>query len=314
MSWLRLIIMCVLTAGAVSCSKAVDEGPGAEGLFIFPVSTQTKSVVNGGSLPEDYTIWLSSYFYNSTAEKSSGNYFTGEPFRKYGDRWSASPVIYWPMGGYLDFLAIATEDLDITTNARWYEGNVSRNVAVTVPERSCMNSEILYSQASSRKEDERCVRMNFSHTQSWLQFRISPYEPNTTRIDSIVVSKAYLGGVLRIDNGAFLSASWDYHGFLKQNYTLPESKGLYLSGPEVVINVLVPEQDACDITVYYTQKEPDEPSWENYTRQTCFTHKANADPWYAGTRTVYTMTVLKHLLVSAAIQGWEEDDKQIKID
>lgn len=314
MNWLRLIKLCFLAVGAVSCSKAVDDGPGAEGLFIFPVSTQTKSAVNGGSLPESYTIWLSSYFNNATSGESSGNYFTAEPFKKAGDRWSASPVIYWPMGGYLDFLALASEGLDIRAHSSWYEDNVSRSVAVTVPERSCMSSEILFSHASSKKEDGRYVRMNFSHSQSWLQFRISPYAPQTTRIDSIVVSKAYLGGTLRVDNGVFLSATWDYHGYLKKDYTLPESRGIVLDGPELLINVLFPEQDACDIIIYYTQKEPDEPSWDNYTRQTSYTHKANADPWYAGIRTVYTMTVQKHLLVSASIHDWEEDNRQIKIE
>ena len=303
-----------LAVGAVSCSKAVDDGPGAEGLFIFPVSTQTKAAVNGGALPENYTIWLSAYYNNSTAGESSDNYFTAEPFRKAGDRWSASPVIYWPMGGYLDFLALATENLDIRTHTQWYEDNVSRNVAVRVPELSCMDSEILYSHASSKKGDERCVTMNFSHTQAWLQFRLSPFEANTTRIDSIVVSKAYLGGTLRVDNGVFLSSNWDYHGYLRKDYTLPESRGLILEGPLVTINVLLPEQDACNIIVYYTQKDAVETSWDNYTRQTSYTHPANADPWYAGTRTVYTMTVQKHLLVSASIHDWEEDNRQIKIE
>lgn len=309
-----LIKLFVLVVGAVSCSKEAVEGPGADGLFIFPVSTQTKSAVNGGSLPDDYTIWLSSYFNNATAGETSGNYFMAEPFRKDGDRWSASPVVYWPMGGYLDFLALATENLDIRTHAHWYEDNVARNVAVTVPDGSCMDSEILYSHASSRKGEDRCVRMNFSHSQAWLQFRISAFEPNTTRIDSIVVSKAYLGGMLRVDNGVFLSATWDYRGYLKKDYTLPESRGIILDRAETTINVLFPEQDACDIVIHYTQKESSEPSWDNYTRQTSYTHMANADPWYAGIRTVYTMTVQKHLLVSASIHDWEEDNRQIKIE
>lgn len=314
MKKIGLFVMIVFAAGAVSCSKAGFDSPGAGALMVIPSSsTQTKAAVSG-ELSSDYTIFLSSYFNNETSEKASGNYSVAEPFTRTSEGWSATPVMYWPMGGNLDFLAIAAKDLDVRGLASWYGGNATKGVELTVPERSCMDSEVMYAKASSCRESAGSVRLGFLHTQSWLQFQVAPFETGTTRIDSIVIRKTYLGGTLRIDNGVFLSAGWDYHGMTKKDYTLPESRNLVLEGPPVTMNVLLPEQDACDISVYFTQKEPDEPSWDNYSRKSCFTQQANADPWYAGERTLYTMTVHKNLTMNATVHGWTEDNKQIKIE
>lgn len=310
-----LIIIFTLAVGAVSCSKlSYDSAQEPYALTVAPQCAITKAAVEGTSIPEDYTIFLSSYFNNETAGESSANYFTGEEFRHLGDKWTADPVIYWPMGGKLDFLAIAAPSSFRGANMSWYPQNVSRGVEVAVSDGCCLESEIMYSAASSQGVSDRGVGMNFSHSQAWLQFRLSEYESLTTRIDSIVINKAYLGGKLRIDNGIYLSADWDFHGYFRKSHTLPLSRNLVLDGTQKTIDILLPEQPACDITVYYTQKEPSEESWNNYTRKTSFTQKANPDPWFAGTRTVYTMTVHKNLSVQARVHEWNEDNKQIIID
>jgi len=290
-----------------------NRNEGQQRLVLLPGVGATKAAVSEGVLPSDYTVYLSAYFNNRTAGESSGNYITGEPFTKKDTYWSADPVVYWPMGGYLDFLALAAEDYDISTKARWYEDNVSRSVEVDVTDGSCLDTEILYSKASSKNGSEGCVALNFSHSQSWLQFRLSAAEDGTTRIDSIAISKAYLGGTLRIDNGVYLDCSWDYHGHFRRDYTLPDTKGLVLNTGVKTVNLLLPEQDACDITVWYTQKNTAD-TWDNPTRQTSYTVKANSDPWHSGTKTVYSMTVLRQVSVKASVHDWEDDNRQITID
>lgn len=310
------VLITLLVAGAVSCSKTSVDIPKSDGAIVLVpgIGSSTKSVAEGTSLPDDFTISLSAYHVNESAPESSGNYLTGEPFTETGTSWSASPVVYWPMGGYLDFLALTSDRADLLSTANWYDNDVSRSVELSVPDASCLSSEIMYSCASSKNSSERSVRMNFSHSQAWVQIRIAASEVGTTRIDSIVIRKAYLGGVLRVDNGVRLAASWDYHGFFRKDYVFPASKNLILSTDEFTMDVLLPEQDACDITIWYTQKNSDEPSWENYTRRTSFTATAGGDPWYAGARTLYTMTVLRQVAVKASVHGWDDTDRNITIE
>ena len=314
MNKLLLIELCLLAAGAVSCSKLAEDGPGErEALIVFPYSTQTKSAVSGGSLPDDYTIYLSSYFSNATGGEFSGNYFTGVPFRRNGDAWSASPVIYWPLGGNLDFLAAAAKDIDIGESSLWYEDNVTRSVEIPVPDGRCLDSEIMYACAASRKSTDGTVGLKFSHSQSWLQFEVASYLPNSTMIDSIVVNKTYLGGTLKIENGVFLDARWDYHGRFKKDYTVPQSRGVILNETVETFNLLLPEQEACDITIWFRQKDENEPSWDNYTRRTSYTVQANPDPWFAGIKTVYTMVILKQVSVQTSVHEWEDSNKTVII-
>ncbi|MBQ0024706.1 MAG: fimbrillin family protein [Bacteroidales bacterium] len=314
MKKLWLIELCLLAAGAVSCSKLVEGGPGErEALTVLPYSAQTKSAVSGGSLPDDYTIYLSSYFNNATGGEFSGNYFTGVPFRRSGDAWSASPVIYWPLGGNLDFLAAAARDIDIREVSHWYEDNVTRSVEIQVPDGKCLNSEIMYACATSKKSTDGTVGLNFFHSQSWLQFEVASYLPNTTMIDSIVVNKAYLGGTLKIENGVFLDTEWDYHGRFKTDYTIPQSRGVVLDETVKTFHLLLPEQDACDITIWFRQKDEQEPSWDNYTRRTSYTVKANPDPWFAGIKTIYNMIILKQVSVQVSVHDWEDSDKTVII-
>lgn len=307
--------MMFLAAGAVSCSKEEPARESLTKLEITPLSAQTKASVSSGPLPSDYTIYLSSFFNNETSHKASGNYLTGEPFRRKEEgSWSASPVVYWPLGGSLDFLALATKDMDVRENATWYEDNVSRSVELKVPDGSCLDSEIMYACATSRKMDGGSVPLQFSHTQSWLQFEVASYLPGTTMIDSIVVSKTYLGGTLRIENGVFLSKDWDYRGYFRKDYTVPGSRSLVLDDSVGTFDLLLPEQDACDIVIYFRQKAEEQTDWEKSLRRTSYTVKANPDPWFAGMRTVYTMIILRSMSVQVSVHGWEDNDKSITID
>jgi len=282
-------------------------------IVLQPGVGATKAAVSEGVLPSDYTVYLSAYFNNLTAGESSGNYITAEPFTKKDPYWSADPMVYWPIGGYLDLLALAAKDIDVRSHATWYEDNVSRSVEMDVPDGCCLDSEILYSKASSKKDSDNCIQMNFSHSQSWIRFEFAHHEDNTVRIDSIVVCKPYLGGTLRIENGVFLSCGWDYHGHFRQDYVIPGTRGLILNAETKVIDLLLPEQDACGFLVYYTRKDPCEPSWDNYTRRDCFKAQAIADPWHAGTKTVYTMVILKQVSLTVSVHDWTNEDKPINI-
>lgn len=314
MKRLQHLSIILLAAGAVSCSK--DSFPGAEqavSLEILPStgSGDTKVAASSGPLDESYTIFLSSYFNNVTAGESSGNYFCARTFNKSGDRWKSSPAIWWPLGGSLDFLALALKDRELGASASWYDKNVTSGVELKVPDGTSVGSEIMYSRASSGKGADGTVGLNFSHSQAWLRFVFARYEPGTIRLDSLVVKKAYLGGTLRLENGIYLNASWDLHGFLKKDYTVPQSRNLLLSNPPTCFDLLLPEQQACELEIWYSQRPSLSDPWGDGV---CHVVNANADPWHSGTKTTYTMIIRKKLEISTSVSSWDEHPRPVIIN
>lgn len=314
MKRLQYLSIFLLTVGAVSCSKEGLTGTErGHCLEIIPSadSGSTKGAVGSGPLDGSYTIFLSSYFNNMTAAESSCNYFCGRPFKKDGDRWSATPTIWWPMGGNLDFLSFALKDRTLGSSAIWYSENVTKGVELKVPDGACLDSEIMYSRASSRKVEEGTVSLDFSHSQAWVRFEFARYEPGTIRVDSLVVKKAYLGGTLRLENGVYLKAQWDFHGFFRKDYTVPGSRDLLLSNPPTCIDLLLPEQQACDLEIWYTQRSSASAPWG---AGSCHVVTANVDPWHAGTKTTYTMIIRKKLEISTSVSAWDEEPRPISIN
>lgn len=310
----------VLSAGAVSCGK---EGPscpdGGQGplLEISPSaedpSSRTKGICEGGGpLDGSYTVFLSAWMDNATASEESGNYFRGREFTSDGGgSWTASPALYWPLGGSLEFLSLALSDASLGRTAVWYGDNVSKGVELTVPDRSSLDSEVMYSRASSRKSSGGAVSLEFSHSQAWLRFEFARYEPGTVRLDSLVIRKAYTGGALRVESGVWLEAGWDFHGFFRRDLTLPGSRDLLLSNPPTVLDILLPEQGACALEVWYTKRASADAPWGEGQYHLA---EASADPWHAGTRTTYTLIIRKKLEITSSVGSWDEEQRPVTIN
>lgn len=317
MNRLQLISVILLAAGAVSCSKegSTAHSPGVP-LELVPSSAgsdaATKGAVSSGPLDGEYTILLSAWFNNATAGESSGNYFRGRHFTKSGDgRWAASPALWWPLGGSLDFLALALKDTLLGNSAVWHPGNVAKGVELAVPDRSCLDTEIMFSRSESRTVSGGAVSLSFSHAQAWISFEFARYEPGTIRLDSLVIRKPYLGGTLRLESGVYLESGWDFHGFFKKDYTLPQSRNVLFSNPPTVIDILLPEQQACELEIWYTQRPSASVPWGEGV---CHVAGAIADPWHAGTKTTYTMIIRKKLEISTAVSFWDEQSRPISIN
>lgn len=290
----RCILLAVLCAGAVSCTllpvreEALREVP----IEISAGSRVTKAAVDGVVIPEDYTIYLSSYFNNGTYEKESGNYLYEVPFRqKLNGKWSADPAVYWPMGGDMDFLAVCcvARDYSITDGASWYSENYTKGVELNVADGAVRSSEIMYAAANGKDSEDGSVALEFIHTQSWLQFQLGQFSVNEVRLDSIVLMNAYTGGKVRIQNDVFLSHDWDFRGRFRKSVVVPGTQDLVLSRESTAYcNILVPEQQACRIGVYWKERSSSLVSWDSCRQQVSISD-ANFDPWYSGVKTVFQL-------------------------
>lgn len=281
--------------------------PGNRIPITFRESTDgTKSILSGEDIPESYTIYASACFTNSGDTDCSRNYFVSKPYRKNAGLWSASPAVYWPIGRELDFLFIACEDtaIDIQDRAVWNAGNCTKGVELNVPDGACLNSEILFASTLGRTSREGSIPVRFKHAQNWLQFIIDS-NADIVRIDSIVIGKVYTGGTFRVSNDLYLDAEWSFRNNLRGNLTVPGSEGLIISsGTPAVCNILIPEQDACDISLYYSVNAV----------SSVFRHKAGADPCFYGKKNILQISfAFSEITIKSTVKDWEDDSSDILI-
>lgn len=288
----KCILLVALGIGAVSCMSTKEEVTRQMPIELLAGNSVTRAVVDGVVIPDEYTIYLSSYFNNGTIEKASGNYLYEVPFHARLDgKWSADPEVYWPLGGDMDFLAIScvAQDYNISNGASWYSENYTKGVELNVVDGAVRTSEIMYATANGRESKDGSVALEFTHTQSWLQFQLSQFSLNEVRLDSIVLMNAYSGGKLRIQNEVFLSHDWDFRGRFRRSVVVPGTQNLVLSLESVALcNILIPEQPACRIGVYWRERSDSSIPWESVEQHHSISD-ANFDPWYSGVKTIFEL-------------------------
>lgn len=304
---------------AASCTILTpDPIPERRTITLAPTGERSRAVVPEDRLSPDYDILLSAYMSSGTDARRDGDYFVGRPFRNTGDLWESDPVSYWPLGCSLDFLALAydpadPDGADIPGAAVWYRGNCTLGVEVTVKGRHCLGSEVLYAAATRLDvgDDGGRVPLCFRHSQSWLRFQFSSTQDDMFRVDSIVVAKAYNGGTLRIGNGIYLLPAWDFHGFRREDTAVPGAKEFAVGTGTCGYDLLLPEQDACDILVHYRQKTVGTEEWADAEARV-FRLKASPDPWLYGQRTVYDFRFTpREVTFRVTVAGWDDNTLDI---
>lgn len=318
-SWSGLgfvILLCVTLPFAASCTK--EHAPGAgdpkKPIEFTVVADKTKAIVSGTTLPETYTIYASAYFTSYTAPEADGDYFVAKPFHFFSGVWASDPAVYWPVGGKIDILSIACENegMDVHKNAAWHEGNCSEGIEVTLKDGDCPDSEILFAAAYNRTVEGGSVPMQFRHAQSWLQFVIN-FETNIIRINKIVLENVYTGGLFRVSNNVYMDAEWSFRGHRRTDMTVPGSEVIIPeAGAPSVCNVLVPEQEACDIAIYYSTKNSPSGDWSG-AASTVYRYKAGPNPWFYGEKNVFQINITKKGIgMLSSVNVW--DDRVEAID
>lgn len=308
MMYTKLKYATLLILGTCSCTKENTIVQEPVPVTITATTNQVKSIVDNDALPESYTIYASAYYTNYTLPNEKGNYFIAAPFRRKGSKWVAVPARYWPTGGKLDFLFLACEDsdIDIKSCARWNENDCAKGVEVDIADGDCLNSEILFATTLGRQSQDGSVPVRFNHAQSWLHFDVIT-NTDVLRIDSLILKDVYTGGHFRVTNNVYTDAEWSFRGYRKTDHNVLRVK---VPG-RIVYDILVPEQDACDIMIYYCSKATRDAVWTT-ARPYVFHHNAEAKTWFLGEKTVYTISFTsQEIRIIPTVKPWADEEQEI---
>lgn len=307
----------VLTMMMASCGKEPAPSVRMIPIDIDVMSARdTKSILKDEEVTEDYTIWLSAYLKESTSDANRGNYFVAEPYRKDGGKWSASPVQYWPLASDLDFLALAGEEGSFNPEwAEWYDVNCATAVETDVPDGECLESEILYGAARNLSSVDGTVPIRFEHSQNWLHFIVNS-NTDLVKVDSIVVESAHAGGIMRVTNAIYVGCEWRFNtsGHRLSDVRVPGSEMAITSDESATCDILLPQQDACDILLYYSIKSPSDTDWSEAVRSV-YRCPAMKEPWYSGMKNTYVFTFnFTEIIFDSWVNSWDENEKDIDIE
>lgn len=298
----RISILATITALVflTGCKKDVTVQPDnpsgyQDEIAIRTIAGITKSAINSTSFPEGYDIMLSAYknVGSHKGEDASANYFEGIRFTKTGTTWkSTSGPKYYPIGGTLDFLAVASagyksSSSGIVPTITWGKGgNVSKRAVLAVPDNSSKFDDLMYAYSNDSPSSTSGTAMSFKHSMAAIVFLTkSNVAYNSTKnvgitINSITIKNAKFSGTLTLENpsagkgtGNF-SATWSSLGNQKAGvaariwntnntgtntsesslsaFNVPTSYNSLNSKPFGDGYILVPAQTATSFSVNYT--------------------------------------------------------------
>ena len=312
------IISLLLTCALYSCNKPIEAGYGEAMNFTAHMGDTSKGIVDNGSiLPDNYTVYVSSYFNSMTSKTESKNNFVALPFNKSltEDYWIASPTVYWPLGGSLTFLCVACQgDRYNISNANWSTPNCTDGVELNVTDYSMLSSELLYTNAATQQHQQGSVDLTFNHSQAWVRFALSCEQENLMLLDSIVMKKVYVGGKFTVRNDVFATGEWSFRGHYKKNIVVTSSRNQTIGTEKKNFDVLLPEQTSCDYVIYYRMKNNEDQTWEE-AQKNIYYGTTSFEDWYYGTRYLYSIkTTSTELSVSASVQDWKKENYEIELD
>lgn len=335
----RISILATITALVflTGCKKDVTVQPDnpseyQDEIAIRTIAGITKSAINSTSFPEGYDIMLSAYknVGSHKGEDASANYFEGIRFTKTGTTWkSTSGPKYYPIGGTLDFLAVASagyksSSSGIVPTVTWGNGgNVAKRAVLAVPDNSSKFDDLMYAYANGSASSTSGTAMQFKHAMTALVFLAkSNIAYNSTRnigitINSISVVNAKYSGTLTLNNPSagngtgIFTAAWSSLGNQKASiaarvwntgntgtntsesalsgFNVPTAYNSIESKPFGDGYVLVPEQEAASFVVNYTIHNGFD---LNGTRQVNDTYEKTISPggtWEMGKKYVYQL-------------------------
>lgn len=296
----------LVLAGAVSC-ETVDYS-GKPGVSEVPVSLSiglpdTKSVVDSTTLPDSYTIYVSAYHYAEDGTSVSEDYFSGVGFNssKADSLWHANPVRYWPLGGQLDFLGIATE-LAPEGLFTWGDRRNTDGVIVDLPDTFQGTTEVLYSFTEPYRYSIGNVPMVFHHTQAWLQFNFVSKCEGLVRLEDITVNRCYTYGRLYVQRHPLEIVKWDTDKADAHDMHMPGLvKGTPLDkGEDRSYDMLILPKEGRSFTVTFRQRANLKSDWEKYSVAMPMEYDEPLLKWKAGVKYVYNFVIDPELITFTA--------------
>jgi len=265
----------------LSCERSALEMPARRDLSFVAYTPEVKSTyipsTTLGTLP----------LYVSAAYRKDGaamQFLSNRTFSRGGDdRYHASPGVYWPFDGTLDFLAYAGTDAALSGSGNpsiAWETLPSEGAVITFTNTKTAGVDLVWATANGQSPQDAPVALAFSHALARLeiQVRATGLSGGKLRLKSVVLQtspedRLALGGTFTIDNTRNVpTGTWsalntlsDYGFFTGQNITfgadgLTSLVGL-LNGTarkakeEVLVplaNMYVPEQGNKNLVVTYS--------------------------------------------------------------
>ena len=296
--------MAILSAGAVSCRPA-ELFPATEALEIRAVTEHaSKSDAEHGSLPSTYVLCASGHLLDP---RNDIDYFKAHKFVHDGGCWKGEPTIYWPISGRISLLCLATEDTGSWLQAltSWNARDASESVRVDVPDRTKLDSELLYG-ATILTHPGTASTLVMHHSQALLKFTFSSNAADLIRIDRVEIEDAYSGGTLTVDNSGLLSHRWEFSGHEREHrITVPDSEHLVLGSVTSESRLLLPEQQAKRIWISYRRRNYASDSWESAPVVKTSVHEPATAEWLSGNVYEYRLQLdLTETVLTLTLSPW----------
>ena len=216
----------------------------------------------------------------------------------------------WPIGGKLSFLAISTTDGFKLSNALWNNENPTNSVEFDVTAENCTQNDILFAgkyDVASKQENGN-VDMTFKHAQAWLTFRLTGDETegneSIVHFKRIELEQAYNAGKLLIRrNENDVMAEWNLNSNTAGKVTVDNKRTTKVEDLTMTaqqLDMLVPQQQNCAFTLYYTLgSDPVENSYR---------FELPSGTWFMGQHYIYNIHITAtEITVVPSVEPWGEN-------
>lgn len=201
-------------------------------------------IANGAFTSTEYTMHVSADVYGGS------NYFKNKSFTYQTSKWKATPALYWPNTGALDFLVWVgktTSSVASAADAAWTNAD---EVVLTVSNNKTAQEDILFGAAPNQTWASGGTNISVKHAQSLIAF-----QAKTNATDVVVTSIKFTpkySGTCTI-SASTPSAAWTNLANAAETEIL--SAGMELTKDaeyeDAGSAILVPAQSAVAITVTY---------------------------------------------------------------
>ena len=292
----RAVLAACLTAVAVSCSDPDDHEIVLSDKAItmsVVAQPQTKGYVTGTAMEESpsqpRTIWLTAWYHRQDGGQEE--YFRDQSFAVKSDAlWHRDPVVFWPLGGQLDFTAYSAGEPFSEAQVAWDRGVTTDRLALTV-DRARTQDDILFGYVPARAALGGIpVPVAFKHSQAWLEFRVRAKDAasaGVVTLHEIYVEDIYTTGALSVIHPfGYAEGQWSFRFDRREDTTVDDVTGIYgslMQTTPAVLDWLLPEQKMKTFVMRYSLKGGDMVMEHEFTLPDAY--------WQMGRKYVYDIIV-----------------------
>ena len=315
----------------LSCQRQEADRHSRQVLSFSISSPEVKSTYIPSSSLGSLPVYVSATY---KKEGVATPFLTNRTFSRGGDgKYHASPLVYWPLDGSLDFLAYAGTDDVLSGSGNpsiTWEANPSDGASITFTNTKAADIDLLWATANRKDKSSGEVELDFHHALARLELQVQvqagSLNDGRLRLKSVALETSLgdrlaLGGVFTIDNTRnFPTGTWsglttlsDYAFFTGQDITFSSTGSTSLVGlldgtarvardgvAVPLVNMYVPRQANKNLVVTYSRNgKPDTVQSVNLVR----------GDWEMGKQYTYCLEFAPPLVqITVRTVGQQKDD------